>query len=189
MKQNLFDESFCTYRTQMTEDAVRKLQAVDRTKFLDGSYKEEIEHFTDWAAFDIATLHSADRKGKRRKEKTYVNDHGQRREIEYSVIDVTIPFSGDRSSFSYGPSSRTNPNKHAEVQSNALLVIFPDDETLDMKLNYFIRVVEDTLQRLQLEMINYRSQLSNTLDIVANQKIAEAQQQADFDKNRSFPID
>ena len=185
----LFQGSIYDFQKQRLAGAVAEVKALSASDLLDPSLAGKLDKIAD-QHFNVAvaTLRPEERRGRHRDVPSQGTEFGRPVVRKVSYIDVTIPFNGDATSFSFAPSSSHVIMENTLIQDGAIGVSLLDDSNLDKNVDDIIKRVGENLDRIRAEMEQWRPHARKTLDQVAEQRIAELKAQKERDKGRSFPI-
>lgn len=185
----LFQESIHAFKDQKVREAIARVEGLSEAELLDPGLAGKLDGIVEQFRFVVATMRPQERKGKRRTETRQVRDYGELRNVEVSMIDVTIPFDGYPKSFTIAPSHCHVIDTPARTSQAGLQATFYDDDNLDRNVDSFISRVGENLERLRGEMESLRTQISDAVKAIADQRLAKVKAQKERDKSRSFPIE
>ncbi|QRM32760.1 hypothetical protein [Microvirga sp. VF16] len=185
----MFQESFHNFRDEKIREAVARAEAISEKDLLSADLSAKLDEVANGFRFVVATLKPEGRRGKRRIETRQVRDYGDVRDVQVSVIDVTIPMEGYPKSLHIAPSHSNVIEIPASTGTGGLIATFYDDDSLDKNVDSFIARVSENLDRLRKEMEGLKPQIREAIGTVADRRLAEVQARLERDKTRSFPID
>jgi len=163
---HLFNEiSIVGSRQEWIAEAVAKVEAIDRKQMMTPDLAGRLEHIAAKYALDPAlVIHLEKIEGVRRDVKRQVNDFGEVRMATVSVVDVSIPFSGDAQWFRFQPSHCTLIDTPVEIRGqNFVVTVNGDDpEGGRNKISRLITMINGNLETLKSEMKRSRSCVSWT---------------------------
>jgi hypothetical protein len=188
MSAPLFRQGIYAYQREQQNAAIAKIQSIADQDLLNPNLAGKLDKLADHAVFEVANLDIARQWGKPRKEQHERERGGQTYVFDVEMMDMHIPFAGDPRSFLLQPSSSQMIDTRADVSGNELLVTFPYDDDLQRQMGFFVDKVVTNLDQLRKELPSIRAEVRNTIDQVANERVAAARAQHGRDQTLSFPV-
>jgi predicted TIM-barrel fold metal-dependent hydrolase len=179
----------------VAEGAERIRRAVDEVRHLDRrvianpALAGVLEEIVAKYSFDVAVLDAGAKRGKRRELHSTQDDYGMGLGVSASVLDMTIPFRGDPESFDVAPSYSHMASYPCEVRNSELRFTVPDDESSQKRVDDFVRLVSDNLERLRAEVSNWLPVLTKAVKAVAKERMDAISRDRDRDKGLDFPVE
>ena len=169
--------------------AVEEIERLHRRAFADPALAGKLQDITEKFQLDVARIDRDNITAHRRDtEREGVDEWGQHRIFRQTWLDVTLPFSGDKESFSLSPSRATLPPIDAEISSSSLKFSVPDDDRADNAVRSFIQIVSDNLEVLRSEYEQLRPQLAQAVNQAAQRRKQGIDGETARDGTRSFKI-
>jgi hypothetical protein len=188
MSRELFFASWHGTWTSVLQKAAADVEKLDRKAFSDPSLGGLLNKIAQKYSFDIAAINKEGIAASRRELERYHNDYGERRAVKYSVLEVTIPFSGEAESFKIMPSSSVIPNHTAELREGSLLLTIPDDANADATVLNFVSQLNHNLAALRKDYEQAKPQLEQAISAAAERRKQTIQKEQERDKKLSFPV-
>lgn len=188
MRNQLFQEPISTFVDQKIYEAKIHAEKLTDEQLEGPDLAQTLSQIAKFK-FDVAALKSDQRKGKRRTEKRKIAEYGREIMVDVDFIDVTIPFEGWPKSFYIAPSSCAIIGDSASLIDQAILVSFPDDQSLDRNVDIFIERVNQNLDTLKNELQRIEPQMLQRAQLIANERLQKIRERRSRDKGRSFPIE
>jgi hypothetical protein len=177
----------------VSQNVLRKAQedvmALDRCVITAPSLAGHLDKIAAKYSFEVAALNVDAKRGKRRDKERVVDDYGSRRAVKYSVIDVSIPFTGDRESFNIAPSHSHLIYAECEVGENALVLTVPDNDGAQKEVDEFVKQVSENLDRLRSESKNWAEQLKEAIAAAAERRKQQVGAERERNNKLNFPVD
>jgi hypothetical protein len=189
MRKPIFREkSFYDFHREQAADAARKVEKLPRSVLLGGTpdLTQRLNRIASDHNIAIATLGQPSG-GKSRKE-TRSGDYGGDR-IERPVIDVKIPYSGDRRSFDLSISGCHMISAEYHIQDSNLVVTFPDDERLKDNVDDFVRRASENLDLLRAAVVQHEPALLRAVQSAAEQTKERIAAEQERDSKVKFKIE
>ena len=136
---------------------------------------------------DVPEIYPDRREGRRRTERVHANDYGRDIVIDRDFIDVSIPYSGDRSGFIFSP-SRSPLGLRALVHHDKLIFSCDDDDNLDRNVDQFVQRVTEALTTLRTEVSQHEPHYVSAMRSRIERRRQQITERRDRDSKRSFPI-
>jgi hypothetical protein len=187
MPDRLFRNGIHGYQQQCKDAAVALLGKLSDADLLNPNLAGRLDRLADQAVFEVAVIDGGEW-GKPRTESSMRSDYGRQVPVEVEMMDMHIPFQGDRRSFQIQPSTSKIIDTLADVMGQELIVSFVYDDDLQRQLGIFLGKVQENLAELRKEMPAVRAGIRTDLGNIADQRIATMKAQQEKDKQLSFPV-
>jgi hypothetical protein len=186
----LFRGSAHSYRETAVRQAVEEVKSLAPNYLADPGLAGTINKIVGkYGVFAVATLRPNEKRGKRRTETRQIRDYGETRNVEVSLMDVFVPFSGAEESFELAPSSSHVIQTPVQVTQGQLVFTFHDDSAIERDLEAAIKQISENLDRLRAELGNLESSVRQAVEAVAADRLARIKSQAERDSRLGFPVD
>lgn len=168
--------------------AVEEVEALDRRVFADAALAGLLQKIIDKYHLDVARLRKDKVTAVRRDtEDERPDGWGEWQKVQETLLDVTIPFSGDKESFLLRP-SYTAMTRDAEIGESSLTLSVFDDAPANETVQSFIRAVSDNLELLRSEYEQMKPQLAQAVNEAAQRRKQRIEAETARDQTRSFKI-
>ena len=136
---------------QTLDAAVRNVDGFDLAQLSNPAIAGQLDQLWNSSRPRIPELMPEQRKGTMREETQTFNDYGTRSQRQVTMVDVRIPFRGDREMFLLSPSSCTMIPWAFSVMSDELVHTMGLDPSEDDKLNKAIAQIQSNLKTMRQE--------------------------------------
>lgn len=179
-KQNVHD-----YKSGVVHLCAQMVNAWPEHVFSDGSLDTRIAEIESKARVAVPDLDLASRRGKRRQQS---REDRFGRQVQYDVIDISVPFDGDAICFDLSPSSYTLGTR-GRIQGNTLILTFPDNDRLESEVDEAVKTIANNLANLGKDLESLRTQVREAVSSSIGRRNDELERRKKLDASRSFPID
>lgn len=189
MSERLFQLSWHNVSQGTLRKAHEEVMALDRRVITAPNLAGQLDKIAAKYSFEVATLNPEAKRGKRRDKERTIDDYGSHKTIKYSVIDVSIPFTGSDESFKIAPSHSHMVYAECEIRNNVVVLTVPDDDGAQQAINQFVQQVSENFDRLRSEAENWDKDLRDTIAAAAEKRKQQVDAEKGRDGNLNFPVD
>jgi hypothetical protein len=174
---------------ELVRQALDEVREVERPLFSNPALAGRLEDIVSRHSFDVAVLNRDGIRGSRREVPGIIDDFGMRKSITKTVLDVAIPFRGDPTSFQLAPSFSHHPTLLCAVRGDDLVISVEDDADAQRRVDDFVQVVSNNLDRLRSEVASWVPQLRAAVMAAGEERRKELEKQRERDGRLSFPVE
>lgn len=189
MRKQLFGKySWHDVHRTRVQHAVTDVERLDRSAFSDPALAAKLERIAEAHGFAVATL--KDPQGaKGRDEQLVVSDYGDRRTVKRTVLDVTIPFSGDGQSFEIAPSNRTLMSADYEIRGSSIVLTINDDGTAQDAVDDFVKTTSHNLDQLRSDVAKSDPEIQRAVQAASQQCQVQIKAEQERDSKLKFKVE
>jgi hypothetical protein len=193
-QHTLFESNWYAKWRDTVQQAVADVEKLERGIFSDPALGMRLQQIVERRTLRVAKLDNAGIVADSIEIETERNANGGYGgtpvmvPVKAKYLKVKIPFTGDNWSFDTAPTRSTVPSLTAEIGTNSLTIVVPDDENAERTVKTFCSAVQGNLDGLRQEYDRDRSQLEQAVRETADRRKAEIKAEADRDSKRSFPV-
>lgn len=184
----LFQGSFIGRWQNVLRSAANDVKNLGREILSDPSLGGQLQKIAEKYSFDVARINKDEITATAREEEIRRHDYGRDHLAKRTMLDVSIPFSGDPESFQAAPSSCAVIMHRVEVGHDSLTLTIPDDQNAQREVDTAVSQLNQNLDTLRAEYERAKPQLEQTIQQAAQARKSQIASEAERDKGRTFKI-
>lgn len=165
---------------ERTAKAIHQVAALPPGVMRNPAMAGEVEKIIEQFGVEIPELRPEQKSGKRRVERS--NGY------ERTLIDVTIPTTGDAQALRLQPSNSPIFQIPISLTRNGIVVTLADNDGLEREIDDFVARVQPAIALLKHEATLYLPSLRQAVERAAQERLVALRDQDERDKKRKFPI-
>lgn len=184
----LFQHSLHGWWQNVLRAAANDVNGLSRDLFSNPSLGGQLQKIAEKYSLDVARINKEGITAEAREEEFQGTDYGRHFTGKRSLLDVTIPFSGDPDSFRLSPSRSAVIMQRINIGQDSLTLTIADDQNAQREVDTVVTQLTQNLDTIRAEYEQAKPQLDQTIQQAANSRKNQISAEDERDKGRSFVV-